>query len=147
MAQHPSNADQHPRTLALIAHDRMKNEMQAFCVRHRATLAHFELIATGTTGLRIAEATGLNVTRYLSGPLGGDAQIGARVAVGDVEAVIFLVDPLYAHPHEPDIQSLLRVCNVHDIPLATNLSTAELVVRFLAERNMNQQPQSAGADR
>jgi methylglyoxal synthase len=122
----------HPRTLALIAHDRMKDELVAFCGRHRDLFAHFELIATGTTGGRIHDATGLNVTRYLSGPLGGDAQIAARVAVGEVEAVIFLVDPLYAHPHEPDIQGLLRVCNVHDIPLATNLATAELVVGYLA---------------
>ncbi|HEX6291489.1 MAG TPA: methylglyoxal synthase [Herpetosiphonaceae bacterium] len=125
-------AQQHPRTLALIAHDRRKDEMQAFCQRHRETLRHFELIATGTTGQRIHEATGLPVTRYLSGPLGGDTQIAARVALGEVEAVIFLVDPLYAHPHEPDIQSLLRVCNVHNVPLGTNLATAELIVRDLA---------------
>lgn len=124
----------HPRTLALIAHDRKKDELVAFCERHRATLASFELIATGTTGGRIHDATGLPVTRYLSGPLGGDAQIAARIAVGDVEAVIFIVDPLYAHPHEPDIQSLLRVCNVHNVALATNLATAEMVVHSLAHR-------------
>lgn len=115
--------------IALIAHDRQKDEMQAFCVRHRDLLAHFELIATGTTGLRIAEATGLPVYRYLSGPLGGDAQIAARIAQKEIGAVIFLVDPLYAHPHEPDIQGLLRVCNVHNVPLATNLATAELVLK------------------
>lgn len=132
MTSQQSHAD-HPRTLALIAHDRMKDDMLAFCQRHRDTLANFELIATGTTGHRIIEATGLNVTRYLSGPLGGDAQIASRVAVGEVEAAIFLVDPLYAHPHEPDIQGLLRVCNVHNIPLGTNLATAELIVRYLVE--------------
>lgn len=126
--------EQHPRTLALIAHDQKKDEMQAFCLRHRPTLAHFELIATGTTGARVQEATGLPITRYLSGPLGGDAQIAARVAVGDVEAVIFLIDPLYAHPHEPDIQGLLRVCNVHNIPIGTNLATAELIVRDLEQK-------------
>jgi methylglyoxal synthase len=71
------------------------------------------------------------VTRYLSGPLGGDAQIAARVALGEVAAVIFIVDPLYAHPHDPDIQGLLRVCNVHNVPLATNLATAELVLEGL----------------
>ena len=114
--------------IALIAHDRQKDEMQMFCARHRAVLARYDLIATGTTGLRVAEATGLEVTRYLSGPLGGDAQIAARIAQKEVAAVIFLVDPLYAHPHEPDIQSLLRVCNVHNVPLATNLATAELVL-------------------
>ncbi len=106
----------------------MKDDLQAFCQRHRDELAQFDLIATGTTGLRVAEATGLNVQRYLSGPLGGDAQIGARVAVGDVVAVLFMVDPLYAHPHEPDIQSLLRICNVHNVPLATNVATAEAVL-------------------
>ncbi len=114
--------------IALIAHDQQKDDMQVFCVRHRAILERFELIATGTTGQRIAEATGLPVLRYLSGPLGGDAQIAARIAQREVTAVIFLVDPLYAHPHEPDIQGLLRVCNVHNIPLATNLATAELVL-------------------
>lgn len=114
--------------IALIAHDRQKDDMQAFCLRHRALLAGFDLIATGTTGLRIAEATGLPVQRYLSGPLGGDAQIAARIAQNEVTAVIFLVDPLYAHPHEPDIQGLLRVCNVHNVPLATNIATAELVL-------------------
>lgn len=119
------------RTIALIAHDQQKGAMQTFCAQHRAILAQYDLIATGTTGLRIAEATGLDVLRYLSGPLGGDAQIAARVAVGEVLAVIFLVDPLYAHPHEPDIQSLLRVCNVHNVPLATNLATATVVVRNL----------------
>lgn len=118
-------------TLALIAHDRKKDDLQAFCVRRRELLSRCDLIATGTTGLRIAEVTALPVTRYLSGPLGGDAQIAARAAVGEVAAVIFLVDPLYAHPHEPDIQSLLRVCNVHNVPVATNLATAELVLRLL----------------
>ena len=89
--------------IALIAHDRQKDEMQEFCRRHRTVLARFDLIATGTTGERIVEATGLPVQRYLSGPLGGDAQIAARIAQKEVAAVIFLVDPLYAHPHEPDI--------------------------------------------
>ena len=119
--------------IALIAHDRQKDDLQAFCVQHRSELERFDLIATGTTGQRIAEATGLPVHRYLSGPLGGDAQIAARIAQHEVRAVIFLVDPLYAHPHEPDIQGLLRVCNVHNVPLATNLATAELVLMGIAE--------------
>ena len=119
--------------IALIAHDRQKDDLQAFCVQHRAELERFDLIATGTTGRRIAEATGLPVHRYLSGPLGGDAQIAARIAQHEVSAVIFLVDPLYAHPHEPDIQGLLRVCNVHNVPVATNLATAELVLMGIAE--------------
>ena len=118
-------------TLALIAHDRKKDELVEFCTRHRELLARFELIATGTTGGRIGDATGLAVQRYLSGPLGGDAQIGARVAQGEVLAVIFIVDPLYAHPHEPDVLSLMRICNVHNVPLASNLATAELLVTAL----------------
>ncbi len=118
-------------TIALIAHDDKKNELVAFCERHREQLAALTLCATGTTGGRIADATGLPVERLLSGPLGGDAQIAARVAMKQVDAVFFLVDPLNAHPHEPDIQGLLRVCNVHSIPLATNLATAEIVLAAL----------------
>jgi methylglyoxal synthase len=117
--------------LALIAHDDKKDDMVAFCRRHRERLARLTLIATGTTGARIAGATGLPVECLLSGPQGGDAQIAARVATGGVQGVIFLVDPLHAHPHEPDIQGLLRVCNVHEVPLATNVATAELVVSAL----------------
>jgi methylglyoxal synthase len=117
--------------LALIAHDEKKPEMVEFCRRHRDRLAEMELIATGTTGQRIAEATGLPVRRMLSGPLGGDAQIAAAAATGAVSAVIFLVDPLHAQPHDPDIRGLQRVCNVHDIPLATNLATAEILIAAL----------------
>lgn len=115
--------------VALVAHDEKKAEMVEFCRRHRDALARASLVATGTTGARIAEATGLAVERLLSGPLGGDAQIAARVATGAVQGVIFLVDPLNAHPHEPDIQGLLRVCNLHQVPLATNLATAEMLLR------------------
>ena len=120
--------------LALVAHDRRKDALADFAVRHREALAECELIATGTTGRRIADATGLAVTLYLSGPLGGDAQIGARVAQKEVAAVIFLVDPLTAHPHEPDVQGLQRICNVHEVPLATNLATAELVLAGLTRK-------------
>lgn len=118
-------------TLALIAHDGKKDDLVAFCSRHKSRLAPLALVATGTTGDRIAAATGLTVERVLSGPMGGDAQVAARVAVGGVAGVIFLVDPLTAHPHDPDIQGLLRVCNVHNIPVATNLATAELVLKSL----------------
>lgn len=121
-----------PRILALIAHDRKKDDLVAFALRHLDRLQDFHLIATGTTGARVAEATKLPVECLLSGPLGGDAQIAARVAVNEVAAVLFLVDPLYAHPHEPDIQSLLRVCNVHDVPVATNLATMEILIRQFA---------------
>ena len=118
--------------IALIAHDFKKDDLVAFALRHREQLARLTIIATGTTGGLIAQATGLPVERLLSGPVGGDAQIAARVAVGEVAAVLFLVDPLHAHPHEPDIQGLLRVCNVHNIPLATNLATAVTVLEALA---------------
>jgi methylglyoxal synthase len=118
-------------TLALVAHDEKKADMVRFCQRHREPLARLSLIATGTTGLRVMEATGLTIERVLSGPLGGDAQIAARVAAGEVAAVVFLVDPLHAHPHDPDIQGLQRVCNVHNVPLATNLATAELIIDHL----------------
>jgi methylglyoxal synthase len=119
------------QTIALIAHDGKKDEMIRFVRKHADILRGFHLIATGTTGERVAEATGLAVERMLSGPFGGDAQIAARVAERQVAGVIFLVDPLYAHPHEPDIQGLLRICNVYDVPLATNLATADFVVRGL----------------
>lgn len=118
-------------TIALIAHDGKKDAMVTFCHRHLATLKALTIIGTGTTGSRIAQATGLAVERLLSGPLGGDAQIASRVAVGQCQAVIFLVDPLSAHPHDPDIQGLMRVCNVHNIPLATNIATAEMVLQSL----------------
>lgn len=116
------------KVIACIAHDGKKDEMVDFVRIHQERLNACSLIATGTTGSRITEATGISVEAMLSGPLGGDAQIAARVAEGQVALVIFLVDPLYAHPHEPDIQGLLRVCNVYNIPLATNLATAMLLL-------------------
>lgn len=120
-----------PNCIALIAHDSKKDDMVAFADRCQPTLSKYHLIATGTTGQRVDQATGLHVERMASGPLGGDAQISARVVAGDVAAVIFLVDPLYAQPHEPDIRALLRVCEVYNVPLATNVATAEAVVAQL----------------
>ena len=168
-----------PKVVALVAHDAKKDAMVDFCVRHRPLLSVLSLVATGTTGGRIADATGLLVERVLSGPLGGDAQVrgGARaltrthtplpavrtgdslacpmslrpafirrrsfprllvsqiatlVATGKCHALIFIIDPLSAHPHEPDIHGLLRVCNVHNIPVATNIAAAEILVAALA---------------
>ncbi len=118
-------------TLALIAHDGKKDEMLAFARAYRDALARFDLIATNTTGSVIADATGLEVERLLSGPYGGDVQIAARVAEGNVAGVVFFVDPMDKHPHDPDIQTLLRTCNVHDVPLATNPATAGFVLRGL----------------
>ena len=105
--------------------------MVAFANQHYAVMSKYHLIATGTTGQRINQATGLVVERMALGPLGGDTQISARVVTGDVAAVLFFVDPLYAQPHEPDIQALLRVCEVYNVPLATNLATADAVVAYL----------------
>ncbi|MBK8050568.1 MAG: methylglyoxal synthase [Anaerolineales bacterium] len=122
-------------TIALIAHDGKKDEMVRFAEAHREFLSRYKLIATGTTGERIAAATGLPVTRLLSGPYGGDAQIAAQVAEGHVRAVIFLVDPLYAHPHEPDIQGLLRICNVYNVPAASNEAAARLLLAGLSSES------------
>ena len=121
------------RTIALIAHDNKKDDIVDFAVRHQPLLSRYHLIATGTTGKRISEATSLEIEQLASGPLGGDAQIAAKVVAGEVIAVIFLIDPLNAQPHEPDIQALLRICNVHLVPLATNLGTAEAIATSFAQ--------------
>jgi len=116
------------KTIALISHDGKKAEMVAFAMMHKETLSHYDLVATSTTGGLVAQKTGLPVRRMLSGPHGGDAQIAALVAEGKISAVFFFVDPLGKHPHDPDIQGLLRICNVHNIPLATNEATAEYII-------------------
>ena len=121
------------RTIALIAHDDKKDDMVNFAIRHKPLLARYSLVATGTTGKLIQEATNLKIDRMASGPLGGDAQIAAKVVAREIVAVIFLIDPLNAQPHEPDIQALLRICNVHLVPLATNLGTAEAIVNSFAQ--------------
>lgn len=117
--------------IALIAHDRKKDEMVNFCIAYEHVLKPHRLYATGTTGQRIMDGTSLSVHRFMSGPLGGDQQIGARVADNTMDLIIFLRDPLMAQPHEPDITALLRLCDVQGIPLATNVATAELLVRAL----------------
>lgn len=115
--------------IALIAHDKKKADMVNLCIAYRDILKKHWLCATGTTGGLIAETTKLPVHRFLSGPLGGDQQIGARVAYNEIDIVIFIRDPLTSQPHEPDIMALLRLCDVHDIPLATNIATAEVLLR------------------
>lgn len=120
--------------IALIAHDQKKPTIIEFCKRHYESLSHCTLVATGTTGKLIQTETGLNVERMLSGPYGGDQQIGAQVANGTIDAVLFFRDPLTAQPHEPDITALLRVCDVHDVPLATNFATADLIIQTLVEK-------------
>jgi methylglyoxal synthase len=117
--------------IALIAHDEKKESLVTFVIKHRDQLSKYEIVATNTTGTNIEQATGLRVWKMLSGPLGGDLQIGAMIAEDKISAVIFLRDPLTAHPHEPDINALLKVCDTHDVPLATNLSTAEMILECL----------------
>jgi methylglyoxal synthase len=120
-------------TLAMIAHDSKKEDMISLVKAHQEELAAIDLVATKNTGQAIQANTDLPVTLMQSGPQGGDQQIGALVANGDVRAVIFLRDPLLAQPHEPDITALLRVCDVHDVPLATNTATAEAVLHLIFE--------------
>ena len=118
--------------IAIIAHDGKKADMVQFLNVHRNILQQkeIELVSTGTTGKKV-EKEGFKVTRFLSGPLGGDAQIAARVAEGKCQMVLFFRDPLEKHPHEPDVLMLLRLCDVHDVPLATNPATAELLINSI----------------
>jgi methylglyoxal synthase len=116
------------KTLALIAHDGKKADMVAFVLMHRDRLMDYRLVATATTGRLLEEKCGLTVEKTLSGPLGGDAQIAAMVAEGKIEAVFFFVDPLAKQAHDPDIQGLLRICNVHNVALATNAATALYII-------------------
>ena len=115
--------------LALIAHDKKKDELVEFAKKYEHILSGIDLVATGTTGLKIMEATNLNVFRYKSGPLGGDQQIGALIPVHEIDMIIFFRDPLTSQPHEPDINALLRLCDVYRIPLATNAATAEMLIK------------------
>lgn len=119
------------KTLALIAHDGKKALMVSFVRDHLDTFKNYTLVGTGNTG-RLIQAAGLKVTRRLSGPLGGDAQIAAEVATGKCQGVIFFRDPLGMHPHDPDISMLMRICDVHNVPLATNPATAELLITGLS---------------
>ncbi len=118
--------------IALIAHDQKKEEMAAFVRANEALLQPFSIVATGTTGRRVAETCpSLDITPLKSGPLGGDQQIGALIATGDVGMLIFLVDPLSAMPHDVDVKALMRLATVYDIPMALNSATAEILVKTL----------------
>jgi methylglyoxal synthase len=121
-----------PWRVALIAHDAKKPELLGFVLRHRTEFAHWELVATASTGEMLRAAIGLRVRTVLPGPRGGDVQIGSEIAAGAIDAVIFLRDPLTAQPHEPDITALLRVSDVFNIPVATNIASADCLVRALA---------------
>ena len=115
--------------IALIAHDEKKSEMIEFVKKHEDILKEHQLYTTGTTGLRIMENTQLKVHRFLSGPYGGDQQIGAYVAEGKINLVIFFRDPVTAQPHEPDVSALMRLCDVHNVPLASNKEAGELLLK------------------
>lgn len=116
---------------AMIAHDNMKDDLVLFARKHKKILEKFNLYATGTTGKRLIEDAGLDIHRLQSGPIGGDQQIGALIAEGKIMFVIFFRDPLTAQPHEPDVQALLRLCDVHKIPIATNITSAEIIIHYL----------------
>ncbi len=119
--------------IALIAHDKKKDDMISLAIQYRDVLGKHELCATGTTGTLVMGETGLKITRMKSGPLGGDQQIGSMIAEGALDLVLFLRDPLTAQPHEPDVSALLRLCDVQNIPLATNVKSAQIMLDCLRD--------------
>ncbi|WP_099351668.1 methylglyoxal synthase [Fredinandcohnia onubensis] len=119
--------------IALIAHDKKKTDLVQFSTAYKSILEDHELFATGTTGSRVSEATGLKIHRFQSGPLGGDQEIGAMIANNQMDMVIFFRDPLTAQPHEPDVTALIRLCDVYAVPLATNMGTAEVLIHGLEQ--------------
>lgn len=119
------------KTIALIAHDNLKSKIVEWAFQHKEHLSKFHLCATSTTGSRIEDQVGMTVKKYKSGPMGGDQQIGAGIAEGNIDAVIFLWDPLAPHPHDVDVKALLRIAAVYDIPMACNLASANLIIKGL----------------
>ncbi|UXH44664.1 methylglyoxal synthase [Rossellomorea vietnamensis] len=117
--------------IALIAHDKKKDDLIRFVLAYKSIIEKHTLFATGTTGKRIGEETGLSVHRFRSGPLGGDQEIGSYIANDKMDLILFFRDPLTAQPHEPDVSALIRLCDVYSVPLATNMGTAEVLVRGL----------------
>ncbi|MGM0845942.1 MAG: methylglyoxal synthase [Bacillota bacterium] len=122
--------------IALIAHDKKKDNLIRFVLAYKETFQKHTLYATGTTGKRIMEETGLDLHRFKSGPLGGDQEIGSFIANDKMDVVIFFRDPLTAQPHEPDVTALIRLCDVYSVPLATNMGTAEVIVRGLQREDL-----------
>ncbi|SFD74197.1 methylglyoxal synthase [Bacillus sp. OV194] len=123
--------------IALVAHDNKKQEMINFSMAYEPILRKHELFATGTTGQKIMEATGLDIHRFQSGPLGGDQQIGALIAQNKMDLVLFFRDPLTSQAHEPDISALIRLCDVYQIPVATNVASGELFIRAMERGDFN----------
>lgn len=123
--------------IALIAHDTKKELMVQFCIAYCGVLSKHNLCATGTTGKMVAEATGLNVQRYLSGSQGGDQQIAARISCNEIDLLLFFRDPISVKPYEPNDMKLLRLCDVHNIPVATNIATAEALIHALERGDLD----------
>ncbi|NLK70807.1 MAG: methylglyoxal synthase [Clostridiales bacterium] len=124
-------------TIALIAHDSKKELMIQFCMAYSGVLAKHNLCATGTTGKQVAESTGLNIQRYLSGSQGGDQQICARIACNEIDVLLFFRDPITPKSHEPNDMNLLRLCDVHNVPVATNIATAEALILALERGDLD----------
>ena len=122
--------------IGLIAHDSKKKLMQNFCIAYRGILSKHELYATGTTGRLVEEVTNLNVHKYLAGHLGGQQQLAAQIEHNEMDMMIYLRDPLTPKSHEPDVNDVVRLCDIYNIPLATNLATAELLVKALDRRDL-----------
>ncbi len=122
--------------IGLISHDSKKKLMQNFCIAYRGILSKHELFATGTTGRLIEEVTNLNIHKYLAGHLGGAQQLGAQIEHNEIDLVIFLCDPASSKSHEPDVNNVMRLCDMHNIPLASNLATAELLIKSLDRGDM-----------
>lgn len=123
--------------IALIAHDTKKELMVQFCIAYCGVLSKHNLCATGTTGKMVAEATDLNVQRYLSGSQGGDQQIAARISCNEIDLLLVFRDPISVKPHEPNDMNLLRLCDVHNIPVATNIATAEALIHALERGDLD----------
>jgi len=123
--------------IALIAHDKKKDDLVRFVLAYKHIFDKHKLFATGTTGLRLQNEVGLSIHRFQSGPLGGDQEIGALIAKNEMDIVIFFRDPLTAQPHEPDVTALIRLCDVYNIPLATNMGTAEILIQGLNRGDIN----------
>ena len=133
--------------IALIAHDKKKNEITELAIKYKDVLSKHELYATGTTGTLIMGETGLSICRMKSGPLGGDQQIGAMLANGELDLIIFLRDPLTAQPHEPDVTALLRLGDVQKIPLATNINSATIMLEALKNETFYCMISNANSDK
>ena len=123
--------------IGLIAHDSKKTLMQNFCIAYKGILSKHNLYATGTTGRLVAEASGLEITRFMSGAQGGDQQIASRIQCNEIDLLLFFRDPLNAKPHEPNEAAILRLCDVHNIPVATNIATAESLIMGLQRGDLD----------